>query len=254
MGRPLRRREAGLLQGGQQLLLPGLVGAGAGHPFLREQGRMGQAAQGIPGGLPGGRPRGQCDDGGRVRSQESDCPGQADAGRGQGPRVLVGNPQGQRPGGGRALRRRGAEESGVQENLCRIRQIPAHAGGLVQPGRETHGRLPADGEIAECYGKPEKMPKIEKGPRFVCGPFAIRRSLTQFSRRLRSIQAFFSWICMRWVSRSAVGSSPTLSTSGKSPRAVLVTASCPATNCLIISSAETLPSLSLITVSLANSR
>ena len=29
----------------------------------------------------------------------------------------------------------------------------------------------------------------------------------QASSRLRSIQAVFSWICSRWVSRSAVGSS-----------------------------------------------
>jgi hypothetical protein len=35
------------------------------------------------------------------------------------------------------------------------------------------------------------------------------------SSRLRSIQAFFSWTCMRWVRRSAVGSSWASSTTGK---------------------------------------
>ena len=49
--------------------------------------------------------------------------------------------------------------------------------------------------------------------------------IQEFSSRLRSIQAFFSWICMRCVSRSALGSSLAPSTSGKIERAVLTTVS-----------------------------
>ena len=45
---------------------------------------------------------------------------------------------------------------------------------------------------------------------------ARRMSASQiYSSRLRSIHAFFSWTCMRCVSRSAVGSSLALSTAGK---------------------------------------
>ena len=43
--------------------------------------------------------------------------------------------------------------------------------------------------------------------------------------RLRSIQAFFSCTCMRWVSRSSVGSSLALSASGSTERAVRTIAS-----------------------------
>ena len=41
-----------------------------------------------------------------------------------------------------------------------------------------------------------------------------------FSSRLRNIQAFFSCTCMRWVSRSAVGSSRASSTAAKMLRAL----------------------------------
>jgi len=47
---------------------------------------------------------------------------------------------------------------------------------------------------------------------------------------LRIIQAFFSWICMRWVSRSAVGSSADLSTTGNISRAVRTMVSWPMTS------------------------
>ena len=60
----------------------------------------------------------------------------------------------------------------------------------------------------------------------------------------RSIQAVFSWICMRCVSRSAVGSSRAESASGKISRAVRVTASCPSTSWRIISSAAGTPEAS----------
>src|SRR5690606_308898 len=52
-------------------------------------------------------------------------------------------------------------------------------------------------------------------------------TLGQAARRLRNIQAVFSCTCMRWVSRSAVGSSLTFSSKGKMPRAVRTTASWP---------------------------
>ena len=65
MGRPVRRREARLLQGRQELLLPGLVGAGPVDPLLRQQEGVGRAAGRIQGSLPGRRVRSQRDDDGR---------------------------------------------------------------------------------------------------------------------------------------------------------------------------------------------
>ena len=50
MGRPLRRREARLLQDRQALLLPGLVGAVLDVPRHDQPGEMGHAAQAVPGG------------------------------------------------------------------------------------------------------------------------------------------------------------------------------------------------------------
>ena len=50
MGRPLRRREARLLQDRQELLLPGLVGAVLDVPRHDQPGEMGRAAEAVPGG------------------------------------------------------------------------------------------------------------------------------------------------------------------------------------------------------------
>src|SRR5690606_19035121 len=47
----------------------------------------------------------------------------------------------------------------------------------------------------------------------------------------RSIQAYFSWVCRRWVSRSTVGSSPASSAILSTLRAVRHTASLPSTSC-----------------------
>src|SRR3990167_3646319 len=66
---------------------------------------------------------------------------------------------------------------------------------------------------------------------FACWSFqsveALGSEVCQASSRLRSIQAVFSCTCMLWVSTSAVGSSLTLSSKGKIPRAVRITASWP---------------------------
>src|SRR6185369_8625121 len=69
---------------------------------------------------------------------------------------------------------------------------------------------------------------------------AHRRTLHQArhsSNKDRNIHAACSCTARRCVSRSAVGSSLALSTSGKMPRAVRATASCPATRMRTISSA-----------------
>ena len=67
MGRPVRRREARLLQGRQVLLLPRLVGRRSRARLLRQHQGLGRAAEGLPGGVRGGVRRGQRRHDGEVR-------------------------------------------------------------------------------------------------------------------------------------------------------------------------------------------
>ena len=137
MGRPLRRREARLLQDRQELLLPGLVGAVLDVSRHDQPGEMGRAAEALPGGDHQRGARDQPRHGGRVRRQEP-----AGAGPAQGrwcpvPQVLRRHHAGLLQGGVGDVRRRGRQESKIQEDLRRVEGVPRRGGGMVraQPSR-----------------------------------------------------------------------------------------------------------------------
>src|SRR5262249_45507963 len=125
----------------------------------------------------------------------------------------------------------------------------------TNPGRLDSGCQPA-GVFDDAGGRPVgERPGAENlggGMRSDGSPIPPPpRAPSYFSSRLRSIQAVFSWVCMRWVRRSAVGSSFAFSTRGKTERAVRTTASCPATRSAIILVAVGTPFASLIEESFA---
>src|SRR6185503_15997872 len=144
-----------------------------------------------------------------------------------------------RRGRARRLRRR-AERAARLLHAGQRRAVPPrgqrHAGDA-----QGHGR-PADREPPAALRRQTRQDESRLS----------RKGQLQASR-LRSIQAVFSCTCMRWVSRSALGSSFALSTSGNSERAVFTTASWPATSSRIIPLAAGTPFDSWIDESRVNS-
>lgn len=85
--------------------------------------------------------------------------------------------------------------------------------------------------FARTHGKPRRLADSadrqvgRRGPRGR-GPVLRNRPLLlddRYAIMARSIHAVFSCTCIRWVSRSAVGSSLAASTAGNSARAVRTT-------------------------------
>src|SRR5579885_2440986 len=106
MGRPLRRREARLLQSGAALLLPGLVGGRLDAVCLRQFRQVECAAEGIPGNSHASRPLRQYLDDRKIRSAQS--------------------------AGAQALARR-------RHQAARV--LAAHHGSELQSGQELHSEI-----------------------------------------------------------------------------------------------------------------
>src|SRR6516164_3257788 len=192
MGRAARRREARIVQGGQVLLLPRLVGRRGHDPRAGQQGSMGGAAQELPSDPQGGsRPSPQL----YRRPLRRTEPGrlEEDPGKRYAAAAVLGIHHGRLlQGGQRGLCRDQRQERGFQEALGLGEGVPRRSVLVAAGGRQHLRQLHDDSAAQEAAvigqgrGPPRLCADVNAGESSMIG------YITLGSNDLERARAFYS--------------------------------------------------------------